>query len=214
MGLSIFALILFMANMATFIKQKFFDSSSEGHHAFVISGTNHAGTIHVHSDGDQGDHTWEMHQLDNGDVAWSVSGNETLLHMDELKMHFGEAGMRFDDARLREELGRMKVELGLNRDDIRNTVRNTIRGRRGRFQWKHHVGQMSVSESSSEWDSGDLMQQLREATEAAAKIERDLGLTSDPVMLMETVEGEGIEVTESQDESGRHTYKVVVRPNR
>jgi hypothetical protein len=218
MGLSIFALILFMANMATFLKQKFFDGNSEARHAFVVSGTNHGGTIHLHADGDDGDHTWEMHQLGNGDVSWSVTGDEAVLHLDELKMQFGAARMHFDEAKLREELGRMKLELGLNRDNIRNDLRNTLRGtlrnRSGRFLWRHEDGQMTVSESNSDWDSDDLMQQLREAQEAAANIERDLRLTSEQAMLLETIEGDGVEVFESQDESGRHTYKVIVRKKR
>lgn len=66
MGLSICALILFLANLATFVKQRFLQDEHQVHHAFVASG------IHAGEAAGEVHHEWHAQGLSGGDTAWTL----------------------------------------------------------------------------------------------------------------------------------------------
>ncbi len=102
MGLSIGALILFIANIATFVKQHFFDSQAEAEHAFVVSEINRGGVVHF--EGTVGKHAWRLHQLDDGNQSWAIT-SDLDSELERLEREL---------ARLEESLGMEEVEKALH----------------------------------------------------------------------------------------------------
>ncbi|NNE71439.1 MAG: hypothetical protein HKN29_13905 [Rhodothermales bacterium] len=154
MGLSICALILLVANIATFVKQRFLDTDSTIHHTYVVSGTS---SDAVTLFGGQG-HEWHVkHRHDN--EVWSVG------------------------------------------EDIDRKRRH-----RARYKWRLHADHVDQVHA----DEVDAL--IEEARRAARAIEMDLGLQEMPRLHLDSIDG-AVEIEESQDETGRHTYRIVVKPD-
>ncbi|MFT4603816.1 MAG: hypothetical protein ACI9W4_000532 [Rhodothermales bacterium] len=163
MGLSICALILLVANIATFVKQKFFEDQHEAHHAYVISGMGSEGNVFVEAEG--ANHEWHVTRTDGNEV-WAIQGDNRRV-----------------------------------RNDRRRAVK-----KRARFAWRLHGDHVDGSQDA------EVEMLLEEARRAARSLELDLGLKEMPRLHIESM-GSGVNVIESQDEAGRHTYRIVVKPD-
>ncbi|MBO6576666.1 MAG: hypothetical protein JJ896_13640 [Rhodothermales bacterium] len=167
MGLSICALILFMANIASFVKQRFFEDRHTVHHAFQVQGLGQSGG-------------WDVHVHEGDGNYWSEDNCD-----DDRK--------RYHEHFLVEKL------------------QNHARHQRGRFAWRFEDGDVTRIEVD-EAELVDIDRLLEEARRAARNIERDLDFEA-PRLHVESLFDGDVEVLESQDETGRHRYRIVVRPD-
>lgn len=192
MGLSICALILLVANIATFVKQRFLDSETEVHHSYVISGTspNAIAVFSGQGHGHEHEHEWHVEHID-GNQVWSV-GDDIDRELAQLSAEL-EAKLSHDLMRAREAYSRAEDEGRRHR-------------KRARYKWRMH-GDHVDGEHAVEVDA-----LIEEARKAALEIEMNLGLDEMPRLHLESLDGE-VEVVESQDEAGRHRYRIVVKPD-
>ena len=172
MGLSICALILFMANIATFVKQRFLEDNPR--HAVMIA------ELEAAAHGDHAEHAWEAHALGQGNTAWVISG---------------------DDCRKKRHR---------HVREIRRERERRYREQAARYAWRIEGEELRRSEL--EEDEAELERMLEDARRAARELELKLGIEA-PRLKAESLQGVDVEVVESQDETGRHRYRVVVRPD-
>jgi hypothetical protein len=189
MGLSICALILLVANIATFVKQRFFEEQHDVHHAFVVSG------IDAHDNAQCDDHAaghqWHVNHNDGNEV-WSIR-TENLDCLREKAKRMNEE--------IRGQLRTREMAMGRARDEHRRATR-----KRGRYVWRLHGDHVDGDHD------GEVEALLEEARRAARNLELDLGLEEMPRLEIESLHN-GVDVIESQDEAGRHTYRIVIKPD-
>ncbi len=161
MGLSICALILLVANIATFVKQRFFEDQPEAHHAFVVSGMGSQGNAVFDAAG--ADHDWNVSHVDGNEI-WAINGGDV------------------------------------------ECLRRRVMRKRARFAWRLHGDHVDGDRDA------EIEALLEEARRAARNLEMDLGLEEMPRLHIESL-GDGVDVIESQDEAGRHRYRIVVKPD-
>ena len=191
MGLSICALILLVANIATFVKQRFLEDQHEVHHAFVVSGVGSNGSSLCGEA--QADHQWHVNH-ENGNEIWAITDQDVEC--------LRERADRFNEE-IQAHLRTREMAIGRARDGHRRLDR-----RRARFAWRLHGDHVDGSQDQ------DVDRLLEEALEAAESLERQLGLDEIemPRLQVESL-GDKVDVIESQDEAGRHRYRIVVKPN-
>lgn len=186
MGLSICALILLVANIATFVKQRFFDDQ-EVHHAFFVSEMGSHGNAFFEAH--DGGHEWHVSHADGNEI-WSITSEDT----DCLR----EKAARFNEE-LQAQLRDREVAIGRAHDDHRRTFR-----KRARYAWRLHGDHVDGDQDA------EVEALLEEARRAARNLEMDLGLQEMPRLQLESI-GDKVDVVESQDEAGRNSYRIVIK---
>jgi hypothetical protein len=181
MGLSIGALILFIANIATFVKQRFFDGHAQAEHAFVVSGTTDSGVVRL--DGTVGKHAWRVRELAGGNQGWSVTSDKLDCELQ----------------RLEEEMNELELSLGLgDAGQIRTEIEVLTDGqRRHRYMLKTRGMAERLSSRMRTRRHRDLERAQAEYEESSA--------------VHESQADQEIKVEETEDDTGRKSYRVVVR---
>lgn len=151
MGLSIGALILFLANIATFVKQRFFDDRVAMEHTFVVSDDlglreehfqrrverlhkMRRGLRHQAPSG----HAWVHRDLGNGSAVWVIEDDQVRTELDRIRAELDQLeGNLSDEAREKMERARaLLVEARAGVEEATSTEVLETQSESGRRQYR------------------------------------------------------------------------------